>query len=365
MFYDQNQVDDLLSCASCKQRYDMSSRRPLLVPCCWKTLCERCCSSLTASVCQLCGLGRQPVCVASLPVNDSLLGLLRLKPVDARRAELHKRVAEARHRLAATVARLEELEAHASERCVGYFQLIHDEVNKSADSLVSQVNEWRARILEQVAYVRARSLRRIEHLVGGGADGRLVHAEFKRECVDAIQQTHATRNCNGDDDDDEADEDRLHATIDRYMSLEQRLDEATRLAENVLDQQLLVFNQRQRALDLSGQLAFDGGGGGGGGGDSIETSQLVDHALTIRMLADKTQQHDQQRQRVAFRCARFDEDGGLLSRSLHIAPIVFTRFVSVRKSDVNNYDEFADITIDIVDIEDDDDDDAAAVDHQV
>ena len=42
MFYDHNQVEDLLNCVHCGERYDT----PLLLPC-WKTICSQCVNNRT------------------------------------------------------------------------------------------------------------------------------------------------------------------------------------------------------------------------------------------------------------------------------------------------------------------------------
>ena len=90
MFYEHNQVDDLLNCINCGERYDT----PLLLPC-WKTICSQCVFNKTLIDNDGVEKLECPFCLNSLheipdngyAVNDALNSLLKLKPVDVHRAE--------------------------------------------------------------------------------------------------------------------------------------------------------------------------------------------------------------------------------------------------------------------------------------
>jgi hypothetical protein len=168
MFYEHDQVEDLLSCSCCTKRYELVSNRPLLLPC-YKTLCENCIRSRTFvspdSVykvnCFHC-LDNHDIQESldseshqlPLPLNDSLIQLLRLKPVDVHKAELMRKLADLVKKIKTSLDELDQIELNTEQSFLTYFDLIKSEICKSAQYLIEQTVQYRDKLLLDLGYIR-------------------------------------------------------------------------------------------------------------------------------------------------------------------------------------------------------------------
>lgn len=92
MFYDQSSIEQLLKCQNCNQLYDLYEQ-PRILPCCGKTLCERCIERIEKEVrnnlfkCVMC----HDECVMpkkKFPVNELVARLALEQPKEVYRGEV-------------------------------------------------------------------------------------------------------------------------------------------------------------------------------------------------------------------------------------------------------------------------------------
>ena len=154
MFYDHNQVEDLLSCLCCSNRYDLNVNRPLLLPC-YKTMCEICIKKRTFAFensyqvsCFHCLSNHDLAENAQLPLplNESLIQLLKLKPVDVHKAELIRKLADLVKMIKQSFEELDFIECTSEQSFLNYFELIRSEVNKSVNYLIEQTLQYRDKL---------------------------------------------------------------------------------------------------------------------------------------------------------------------------------------------------------------------------
>lgn len=111
MFYEHNQVEDILNCPNCNERYD----RPLLLPC-FKSICNKCVENIrnyNSISCPFCK-NSHDLPKNGFPLNDALFNLLKIKPVDVHRAELFRRIGDLIKKCNRTWTRLNSLKKHLS-----------------------------------------------------------------------------------------------------------------------------------------------------------------------------------------------------------------------------------------------------------
>ena len=177
MFYEHNQVEDLLNCRSCNERYNT----PLLLPC-WKTLCQSCVLSKTDEstkllACPYCK-NTHEVPATGFPLNESLTALLKLRPVDVHRAEMYRTLGDLLKKLQLDMDDLSCMESHSHKNLLDYFDLITSEIKLSAKTLIQQVVRYRDKLLKEIDYFRAQSFESVNDLFASRK-----YAEFKRDCA--------------------------------------------------------------------------------------------------------------------------------------------------------------------------------------
>ena len=146
MFYEHNQVEDLLNCKSCHERYDT----PHILPC-WKSLCNRCVATKSNNQtkllsCPFCDQVHQ-VPDTGFPQNESLLVLLKLRPVDVHRAEMFRVLGDLLKKLNVNMDDLNLMEKSSQKSLLEYFELIKGEIKLSAKTLIEQVVKYRDKLL--------------------------------------------------------------------------------------------------------------------------------------------------------------------------------------------------------------------------
>ncbi len=330
MFYEHNQVEDLLSCKSCNERYDI----PLLLPC-WKTLCQRCVTNKSNNqtkllACPFCSHVHQvPDC--GFESNETLIALLKLKPVDVHRAEMFRSLGDLLKKLQLNMDDLNLMEKGAHKNLLEYFELIKGEIKLSAKTLIEQVVKYRDKLLKDIEYFKKQSFDGINDLFTSKT-----FLEFKRDCVrkktewqhiitsttnDTSHTPTATTNIN---------EDRLKQVLAEANLLSQSLEDKKCFIQSMISSNKLVFNQRQPnyltdhklSSSLIGQLEFN------------EDSKLsIDHSLKIKYLNDLVKLHS----------VKYEPN----INSIFMVPMLFKRLLHVYKS---TFDDVSDVCLSICDM---------------
>ena len=155
MFYEQNQILNVLNCAKCSKEFD----EPRLLPC-GKTVCNDCISALTIYSnpnsnmfdCAMC-LDEHFMPSKGFPLNESLLKLLEQKPSEVYRGKV---VETFKNNLESVHNKKQQLEFNLNngedtikEHCMNLRCLIHAsaettivKVNELADSLINQIIKY-------------------------------------------------------------------------------------------------------------------------------------------------------------------------------------------------------------------------------
>ena len=190
MFYDHNQVDDLLNCPNCSNRYDT----PLLLPC-YRTICKRCISKHTTDkqfTCPFCPDTVHPLPDKGYAINDAVSSLLKLKPVDVHRAEMYRRIADLLKLIQISMNDLENIEANVKVNLFDYFALVKKEVSSSAENVIEHTVKYRDRLLGEIDYLERQSADYFRELCDGSLLKLKKHCGQKRkEWQNAIEMVSA------------------------------------------------------------------------------------------------------------------------------------------------------------------------------
>ena len=155
MFYDQNQILNILNCSKCLKEFD----EPRLLPC-GNTVCNNCITILTRSrnpmakyfECAMC-LDEHVMPIKGFPINKSLLKLLEQKPKQVYRGKL---VEEFEANLESIRAKNQQLEFDLNnaddkikEHCMNLRCQVHAaadiailKINELSDSMFAEINEY-------------------------------------------------------------------------------------------------------------------------------------------------------------------------------------------------------------------------------
>ncbi len=326
MFYDHNQVEDLLNCSVCHQRYD----KPLLLPC-WKTICNKC--VINRTVLDSDGVEKLncPFCVKSsiihevpdqgFAVNDALNSLLHLKPVDVHRAELFKTVGDLLKKIQFNMNDLDNIEKNIKLNLYDYFEIIKNEIVENTQTLIDQATKYRDKLINQIEYLKQQSCKYFTDLFS--TDGSL--SELKKKCTSkkyewqtSIEKCSATS----------ADENKINAIIKEANLLNSKLAETKMFIQNSINNRKLVFNQAEPTYieNKLGHIDFQ---------DQID---LVDHRLKVKLMNN------------LVKCQHLnlsDSDNLITILTTHLIPLVHERLILVSKS---SYDDFSNIDISIIDM---------------
>ena len=327
MFYEHNQVEDLLSCKSCNERYDT----PVILPC-WKSLCHRCVTYKTNNQtkllsCPFCSQAHQ-VPESGFPHNESLISLLKLKPVDVHRAEMYRAIGDLLKKIQLNIEDLNIMEKNSRKNLLEYFELIKNEIKLSAKTLIEQVVRYRDKLLKEIEYFKIQSFDGINDLFTSKT-----YTEFKFDCKQKkhdLQQVITSTTVSNTIDSTNINEDRLKKIIEDANLLSQSLEEKKCFIQNMISSNKLVFNQRQPnyladhklSSSLIGQLEFN------------EDSKLsIEHTLKIKYLNDL----------IKVKCVKYEPN----INSLFLVPMIFKRLLHVDKK---TCDDVSDVLLRISDM---------------
>ena len=308
MFYEHNQVEDLLICVNCNERYDI----PLLLTC-WKSICNQCVKKHQTGHrlnCPYCNLIHE-VPKNGLPINEALNSLLKLKPVDMQRASLLRQITDLLKHLQNNINNLDNLESNVQSEIFDYFDLIKKEINKSAQNVIEQAIKQRDKLITELEYLKEQSLIYIKDLFSKTGYFNETKLKFKHKS-ESFHQNLSKSN-----------ESRLATMLDETKDMNVKLDEIQHYINDTLNNRKLVFNQPEPLSDnsLIGQLGFN----------EIET---IDHKLKIKYLNNLN------------KCKTMQLDNKLIRNCSHIIPMLSQRFLIVNKL---NYDEFSDYIMQVID----------------
>jgi hypothetical protein len=326
MFYDHNQVEDLLNCSVCNQRYD----KPLLLPC-WKTICNKC--VINRTVLDSDGVEKLncPFCVKSsiihevpdqgFAVNDALNSLLHLKPVDVHRAELFKTIGDLLKKIQFNMNDLDNIEKNIKLNLYDYFEIIKNEIVENTQKLIDQATKYRDKLINQIEYLKQQSCKYFTDLFS--ADGSL--SELKKKCTSKKYEWQTSiEKCSTTS----ADENKINTIIKEANLLNSKLAETKMFIQNSINNRKLVFNQAEPTYieNKLGHIDFQ---------DQID---LVDHRLKVKLMNN------------LVKCQHLnlsDSDNLITILTTHLIPLVHERLILVSKS---SYDDFSNIDISIIDM---------------
>jgi hypothetical protein len=337
MFYDQNQVEDLLSCSSCQKRYDLDKNRPLLLPC-YKTICETCIRSriilpnlsnetIFKYTCFYCENNHDLNIELdaengnlNLPLNESLAKLLNLRPVDVHKAELIRKLADLVKQIKLSLDELDYIEMNSEQNFLSYFDLIKNEINTSTNYLIEQAIQYRDKLLLDIDHIKYQSVSYLNELFGQKSKLN----ELKSQCLIKKNEWQKCNNLN---------EEKTIEIIHEANILNDKLNETKQYLNNIIRHKL-IFNQREPihlgdklSSSLVGQLDLN--------------LEFIDHTLNLKLLNDI----------VRVKCFRFnneDDSNPLFShQTLYLLPMLFKRLLVVNKL---GYDEFSDYDVSVMDL---------------
>lgn len=308
MFYDHNQVEDLLICVNCGERYDI----PLLLPC-WKTICNKCVNNKTELddegvekfACPFCLDKTHEIPDSGYAVNDALNSLLKLKPVDVSRADLFKKINDLLKKLQLNLADLNAAELNIKLNLYDYFDLIKQEIETSARQLIEQALKLKESLIEQVDYLKKQSVSYFNGLFE--SNGKLDELKLKSDLL--LQNTMIDTNL---------DEFKLNALIRETSSLNTQLGETKQFIQNAINSRKIVFNKLEPA-NIIGQIEFQ--------------DDLLDHRLKVKLMNEYAT------------CRELSVSS--TKNLTHVVPVVYERLVLVSKS---SYDEYSDYLIQLSDL---------------
>lgn len=342
MFYEQNQVENLLNCQVCNQRYD----KPYLLPCC-KTICSRCLlkhlNNQTSSQkqpinnktikCPYCSIDHQlqtanstPKSKATgdgldelrLPLNETIQQLLNMKPIDVQRADLCRNMSEILKTIGEKLEQIDKLESNAQQNLLDYFELIKKELNQSTNYLIEQINKQRENMIQEIEYLKAQSVENLKENFSKTIKLNELKRLSNKKKSEWKQFMKKDKNFKND-----------QLTSNFLNETKNVLDEVNELKELLEDliQPKLVWNQRQRTSyshacsTLLGQLEFN-------------SSQTTNHKLKIKHL------------NKIFKLNEYELNNEQLKQSVCLTPMLFKRLLNVTKS---TFDDVADLALTVID----------------
>lgn len=165
MFYEQNQLDSLLNCPTCMQRFD----QPLMMPCCWKTVCKKCILKYNQNsdylhTCPQCKRKNQSLKFSNLPVNEALHKLLNLKPVDLIHADLYRKLGDLFKTIQTDLEDLDLLEKNAQINLDTFFDTIKENIINNTRILIEKANNHKEKILNELEYLKSKISSNINRL---------------------------------------------------------------------------------------------------------------------------------------------------------------------------------------------------------
>jgi len=329
MFYEQNQVENLLNCQICNQRYD----KPYLLPC-LKTICSRCLlkhlNSSKTILCPYCSIDHQLQTATKskvvgdsnetlrLPINETIQELLNMKPVDVQRADLCRNMSDILKTIGEKLEQIDKTESSAQQSLLDYFELIKIELNQSTNHLIEQINKQREHMIQEIDYLKVQSIENLkEKLTKTNKLNELKRLSNKKKS-EWKQFTKKDKNFKND-----------QLASNFLYQTKSVLDEVNELKELLDDlvQPKLVWNQRQRTSfshacsTLLGQLEFN-------------PSQTTNHKLKIKHL------------NKIFKLNQYELNVEQLKQSVCLTPMLFKRLLNVTKS---TFDDVADLALTIID----------------
>ncbi|RNA03547.1 hypothetical protein BpHYR1_040187 [Brachionus plicatilis] len=165
MFYEQNQFDSVLECPVCMHRYDV----PLMVPCCWKTICQKCAEKMnTNGCCVLCQAHTNKSASSNgqikLPVNEALSKLLELKPVDLINTDFYRKISDLYKSINLNLDELTRIENCTETNIVDYFALLKSEISNNVENLIQKALDIKKSIQNELDCIETSFLTYLEHL---------------------------------------------------------------------------------------------------------------------------------------------------------------------------------------------------------
>jgi len=321
MFYEHNQVDDLLNCPGCGERFDS----PYLLPC-YRTICKRCIQRGTDQhgelSCPFCVDVAHQVPENGFAVNDTINSLLKLKPVDVHRAEMYRRIADLLKNIQSNLIHLENLEANLKTNFFDYFDLIKKEISSSADNVINHTIKYRDKLISDVDLVKKQSSEYFMDLI----EGSLV--TLRKSCFDKKEEWEDIIEMRSNDK--PSNDSKMNLIINEASHMNSHLNKTRNFIENTITSRKLIFNQAepfyiQNESALIGQLEFND--------DSFE---MIDHKLKINFLNDLVKLNESTIQ------------PGLTRQADFLVPIICQKILSVSKT---SYDEFSNYSLTISDLD--------------
>lgn len=165
MFYEQNQFDSVLECPVCMHRYDV----PLMVPCCWKTICQKCAKNMTTlGCCALCKSNTSQIATSNghvkLPINEALSKLLDLKPVDLINTEFYRKISDLYKSINYNLDELTRIENITETKITDYFNLLKNEISNNVENLIQKALEIKKNIQNELDSIEKSFLVYFKHL---------------------------------------------------------------------------------------------------------------------------------------------------------------------------------------------------------
>lgn len=327
MFYEQNQLDNLLNCPCCKNRFDL----PLMLPCCWKTICKRCTEKYTyknleSFKCPLCSknqkLSRNGE--LSLPVNETLSKLLNIKPVDLLHADLYRKLGDLFKNIQSNLDELNFIEKHAQSNLDEFFSLIKNEIQNNTQHLIEQANKLKDRLISDLDYLKIKMLDTFKNLFSDQSNSKLL--KFKHFCFTQLNEWQTIVNMyDSNHANSKLTENNLDLILKEAQCLDSNLREKNHFLNKTILNHKLVFNQKFETKHLLesfiGKFELDS-----------DLSSFLNNKLSIKYLNDL----------IELEVIPIDDK----LDPIYIVPLLFKKFLSVSK---NSYDEFSDIKLRVLD----------------
>lgn len=219
------------------------------------------------------------------------------------------------------ISDLDNIENDIKFNLYDYFELIKNEIQTSAQTVIDQAIKYRDNLLNQIEYLKQQSYIYFNDLfsqTGPLTELRKKCTQKKQEWQSSIEKCSTTT----------SDENRINLIIKEADLLNAKLDETKLFIQNSINSRKLVFNKAEPTYmdsksSLIGQMDFQ---------DQID---LVDHKLKIKLMNE------------LVKCRQMISTGNLTKRITHLIPCIYERIIIVSKS---NYDDYSDIFISLIDL---------------
>lgn len=252
-----------------------------------------------------------------LAVNDTIMSLLSIKPVDVHRAELYRRVADLIKQMQVNLDAIDSLETASKTTLVDYFELIKREINASTQNLIQQAISYRDKLLFEVECLNETMMNYWNSLVKPDSKVDLL----KQTCSDKCQEWSSVSKMS------DADEPKLNSIINEAQYLGSKLEDAKCFLQNLMTQKC-VFNQREPdQIDMSamiGEIEFN------------DVDFFVDHPLKMKLMDDL----------IEMQTIKYDPTS--LQRNVCLVPMLNRKILNVSKT---TFDDISDITMTITSTE--------------